>query len=206
MPGDYEQKFANLRILLGFMYMHPGKKLLFMGSELAEWDEWNYEGSLHWNLLDYPLHKGVQRWVADLNKLYRREPALYTSDFSPTGFEWVDFKEWRQNIISFLRRDMERKEVLLAIVNLSAQPFFNYRLGLPRAGHWQELLNSTSRDYGGSGEGNPGSLHTEEEYSHYHNNSIKLTVPALSIMIFKHQSSNEPGSHETVKPLSNDKL
>ncbi|RLA85014.1 MAG: 1,4-alpha-glucan branching enzyme, partial [Deltaproteobacteria bacterium] len=148
MPGDRWQKFANLRLLYGYMYAQPGKKLLFMGQEFGQTCEWNHEGELPWQLLDDPLNRGLKSWLRDLNHLYRQEPALYSSDFSPEGFRWVDFGDRENSIISFLRQ--AEGSTLLCVFNFTPVPRTDYRIGVPRAGFWREVLNSDGKDYGGS--------------------------------------------------------
>jgi 1,4-alpha-glucan branching enzyme len=156
MPGDDWQQFANLRVLFGYMWGHPGKKLLFMGGEFGQRREWTHEDSLEWHVLQYPLHEGVQRWVADLNRLYRENPALHARDFTPEGFRWVQRGDWEQSAISFLRLGNEGTPPILAVYNFTPVPRFNYRVGVPRGGYWREILNSDAPLYGGSGLGNYG--------------------------------------------------
>ena len=184
MPGDDWQKFANLRLLLGYQYLHPGKKLLFMGGELGQWNEWNHEASLDWHLLDNPLHRGVQRWIEDLNRCYRAEPALHRRDFSNDGFEWVDLHDWERSIFSFLRKDNDG-EVVLAVCNLTPVPRANYYVGVPQGGYWREILNSDATLYGGSGQGNLGGVDTAPVPMHGRYHSLCLTLPPLSISCFK---------------------
>ena len=157
MPGDDWQKFANLRLLLGYMYGQPGKKLLFMGGEFGQWSEWYHEACLDWHLLNDPRHAALQRWVEDLNRVYRQEPALFTQDFTPAGFEWIDCNDVMQSVITFLRKGREGELVLVAC-NFTPVPRYNYRVGVPRGGFWQEILNSDAVEYGGSGHGNLGGL------------------------------------------------
>jgi 1,4-alpha-glucan branching enzyme len=184
MPGDDWQKFANLRLLLGYQFLHPGKKLLFMGGELGQWNEWNHEASLDWHLLDYPLHRGMQRWVQDLNRCYRSEPALHRRDFSNDGFEWVDLHDWERSIFSFLRKG-DNGEVVLAVCNLTPVARANYLLGVPHGGYWREILNSDASLYGGSGQGNLGGAEAAPTAMHGRFHSLCLTLPPLSISCFK---------------------
>jgi 1,4-alpha-glucan branching enzyme len=184
MPGDDWQKFANLRLLLGYQYLHPGKKLLFMGGELGQWNEWNHDASLDWHLLDYPLHSGMQRWVQDLNRCYRSEPALHRRDFSMDGFEWVDLHDWERSIFSFLRKG-DDGEVVLAVCNLTPMPRANYLVGVPHGGYWHEILNSDASLYGGSGQGNLGGVDAAPSAMHGRFHSLCLTLPPLSISCFK---------------------
>jgi 1,4-alpha-glucan branching enzyme len=186
MPGDEWQQFANLRLLLAYMYAQPGKKLLFMGGELAQWREWNHDESLDWHLLHYPPHAEMHRWVQALNRLYRREAALYERDFDPDGFEWVDCNDAPASIISFLRRARSSDDLLLVICNFTPVPRRNYRVGAPRGGRWTEILNSDAREYGGSGHGNLGGVEATPVPLHGRPYSLNLTLPPLSAVLFKH--------------------
>src|SRR5437899_6095636 len=148
MPGDEWQQFANLRLLLGYMAATPGKKLLFMGGEFGQGREWDHESSLDWHQLELPQHEGVRRWVADVNRLYRSVPALYSQDCDPTGFEWVDLHDAENSVLAFLRRGAGDSVVLVA-ANFTPVPRHGYRLGVPSGGVWQEMANSDATDYGG---------------------------------------------------------
>ena len=185
MPGDDWQKFASLRLLIGFMYTHPGKKLIFMGGEFGQWREWTHEGSLEWHLLQYLPHQGVQKWVKDLNIFYGREPALYELDFEREGFEWIDFSDWEKSIISFLRKGKSSENTILVVCNFTPVARSGYRIGVPADGFWKEILNSDGREYGGSGQGNFGGVKTEPILIHGRQNSISLNLPPLSILVFK---------------------
>jgi 1,4-alpha-glucan branching enzyme len=184
MPGDDWQKFANLRLLFAYMWAHPGKKHLFMGGEFGQWREWDHDSSLEWHALDYPLHQGVKRLVEDLNRLYVSEPALHELDFSLDGFEWVDFHDQQSSIISFLRKSSSG-ELILSCMNFTPVPRVNYRIGVPRAGTWREMLNSDAPLYGGSGWGNMGGLQTTPVPSHGHFTSISVILPPLGAVLFK---------------------
>jgi 1,4-alpha-glucan branching enzyme len=179
MPGDRWQKFANLRSLYAYMWAHPGKKLLFMGCELAEWEEWNAEGSLHWNLLEYTEHQGVQSLVRDLNGIYRTTPALWRSDYDPAGFRWLEANDAANNVVAFARLDTEDEQPLVCVLNLSPVPRYDYRVGMPRAGGWREVLNTDSAYYGGSGVGNLGGVEAETLAWHDQPFSALLTLPPL---------------------------
>lgn len=181
MPGDDWQKFANLRLLLGYMYVHPGKKLLFMGAELGQWDEWNHNKSLDWHLLQYDRHAAIQRWVKDLNHLYRTHPALYEEDFSNKGFEWVDFSDADSSVICFLRKGHQGKPIL-CICNFTPETRENYKVGVPIKGAWKELINSDSTYYGGSDKGNYGEVHTLPIPMHGRLYSLNLTLPPLALL------------------------
>ncbi len=185
MPGSHRQKLANLRLLFGYQYTHPGKKLLFMGGELGQWAEWNHEQSIEWHLLQYRSHYGVWRWVRDLNALYRNEPALHELDFDNAGFEWVDFNDQEQSVISFLRRGRSTRDVFLVVCNFTPAPRFNYRVGAPEGGWWREVLNSDGAEYGGDGLGNSGGVDALSEASHGRPYSLSLTLPPLGVLICK---------------------
>lgn len=185
MPGDLWQRFANARLLYGFMYCHPGKKLLFMGGEIGQWVEWRFNESLDWHLLQYEPHQRVQRYVKDLNNLYRQEPALYEIDFHHTGFEWIDFGDWEQSIVSFIRRAKNPEDFLVMVFNFTPVPRFGYRIGVPQRGFYKELLNSDSGIYGGSNIGNSGGLEAEPIPWHGRPFSLNLTLPPLGMVIFK---------------------
>jgi 1,4-alpha-glucan branching enzyme len=185
MPGDDWQKFANLRLLLGYQYTHPGKKLLFMGGEFGQWGEWDHDQSLDWNLLEYPPHRGVQNWVRDLNSFYRTHPALFERDFTADGFEWIDFKDADHSIISYLRKGDHPEDSLLIVCNFTPVPRQNYRIGAPCEGFWKEMLNSDAKEYGGSGWGNFGGIHADPHPSHGKRHSLSLSLPPLGILVFQ---------------------
>lgn len=188
MPGDDWQKFANVRLLLGYMFAHPGKKLIFMGMEIAQRDEWKHEKSLDWHLLAYPPHQGVHQWVRDLNKLYIQEPALFERDFTPDGFEWIDLNDYAQGVISFVRKSADGKSMIVAICNFTPMTWHNYHVGMPLPGFWKELLNSDAAIYGGSGQGNLGGKKTDPIAFHGRPQSIELTIPPLGIIFFKKEN------------------
>lgn len=185
MSGDDWQKFANLRLLYGYMYAHPGKKLLFMGGEIAQRDEWYHEKSLDWHLLEYESHRAIQRWVKDLNNIYRNELALHELDCEPSGFEWIDFNDSIHSVISFLRKGKNSKNIILVVCNFTPVPRFNYILGVPENGYWKEILNSDSEVYGGSNHGNIGGVEASMTPSHGRPYSISVTVPPLGLIFFK---------------------
>ena len=189
MPGDDWQKFANLRLLFGYMYSQPGKKLLFMGGEFGQWSEWNHEESLDWHLLEYPLHRGLKRWVEDLNNLYRTERSLYELDFDSAGFEWIDCNDSQQSVLSLMRKGRSTDDVLIIVCNFTPGPRFNYRVGTPRGGYWREILNSDSEEYGGSGHGNLGGIEASPISFHGRSHSLNLTLPPLGIVFFKHEEA-----------------
>jgi len=185
MPGDDWQKYANVRTLLSFMFGHPGKKLLFMGNEIAQWDEWTETKSLDWHLLQYEPHQQIQRLVKDLNQLYQSEPALYTKDFQQDGFDWIDFQDSENSIITFLRRSENPKDTLVFMCNFTPVYRENYRVGVPFHCHYKELFNSDADIYGGSNKGNLGGIDSDEQQWHNQPYSINMNVPPLATVIFK---------------------
>ena len=182
MAGDRWQKLANLRALYGYMWAHPGKKLLFMGGELAQEQEWSYERSLDWHLLEQPEHAGVQRLVRDLNHRLREEPALYERDFEPGGFWWLEANDASSNVFAFARASSDGSRLLVCAANLSPVPRERYRIGLPRAGHWVEVLNTDSPGYGGSGLGNPDGVEAEPVPWHGQDTSAEVALPPLGVI------------------------
>ncbi|BBL68282.1 1,4-alpha-glucan branching protein GlgB [Methanoculleus chikugoensis] len=184
MPGDEWRKRANLRLLYGYMFTHPGKKLLFMGGEFGQWSEWGHETGLEWHLLEYAPHQGILRWVTDLNRLYRREPALHERDADPAGFEWVDFSDIEKSVVSYLRRGRSADDVALVVCNFTPVPRYGYRVGVPFGGLWKEVLNSDAIEYGGSGVGNLGGVEAERVPAHGRPCSLSLTLPPLGAVVF----------------------
>jgi 1,4-alpha-glucan branching enzyme len=187
MPGDLWQKFANLRLLFGYMYAQPGKKLLFMGGEFGQWNEWYYDVSLQWHLLEYPLHQGLQRWVRDLNTAYRGEPAFHERDCDPSGFEWIDCHDSDQGVISFLREGKIANDYLLIVCNFTPVPRERYHIGAPFGGWWREILNSDAPLYGGSGVGNAGGAEAAPIPWHGRSHLLNVTLPPLAMLVFKPQ-------------------
>jgi len=217
MPGDVWQKHAGLRALYGYMYAHPGKKLLFMGGEIGQWREWNHDWQLDWEVLGDPRHAGLQRWVRDLNRIYQEEPALWEGDNDPAGFQWIDVDNAEQSVIAFVRHGGRPpvkggpthgvsthgvsthapsnnivgppftgdRDSLIAIVNFTPVPRRDYRLGVPTAGGYREVLNSDAEVYGGSNMGNAGRVEAESVSSHGQPYSIQLVVPPLGFLLLK---------------------
>ncbi len=185
MPGDEWQRFANLRALYGYMYGHPGKKLLFMGAEFGQVREWQHEESLEWHVLQFDHHKGVLRWMKDLNNLYKSEPPLYEMDFDMEGYEWVDLHDAGNSVITFIRKARSSGSLILVACNFTPVPRHNYRIGVPRDGFWMEVLNSDAKEYSGSGLGNFGGVDAEDVGSHGRPYSISVTLPPLSVVFFK---------------------
>jgi 1,4-alpha-glucan branching enzyme len=186
MPGDAWQKFANYRTLLGYMCLQPGKKLLFMGSEFAQGQEWSHERSLDWVLTETPWHASIQKWVEDLNRTYRGEPALHEGDSDPAGFEWIDCNDAEQSTISWLRWNRDHTQVVAAIFNFTPVPRLYFRVGVPRGGHWKEILNSDAKEYGGSGQGNFGGVDAAPIGFHGRPHTLTIHLPPLGVVLFKH--------------------
>jgi 1,4-alpha-glucan branching enzyme len=185
MPGDLWQKFANLRALYLYMYGQPGKKLLFMGGEIGQWSEWNANQSLDWHLLENEPHRGLQAFIKDINLLLQREPAIHEVDFTNEGFEWIDFGDYPNSVISFIRKAKDPNDFLLFVFNLTPVPRFNYRIGVPRWGLYREILNSDSERYWGSNLGNFGGVHADDLWCHGRPFSIDITLPPLGGLVFK---------------------
>jgi 1,4-alpha-glucan branching enzyme len=182
MPGDRWQQLANLRALYAYMWAHPGKKLLFMGGELAQEREWNDATSLDWHLLEHAGHAGIQSLVRDLNRIYRSEPALHEIDFEPAGFEWIEPNDADRNVLAFTRRPKGDGRPVVCVCNLSPVPREAYRLGLPRGGRWRELLNTDSTFYGGSDVGNLGAIVANGPAWHERPQSAELRLPPLGVV------------------------
>jgi len=186
MPGDDWQKFANLRSLYGYMFTHPGKKLLFMGLEFGQWQEWAHAKSLEWDQANFMPHRGLQLLVRDLNLLYRDVPAMHELDFDSSGFQWVDCHDAAQSTLSYIRRDKSGGAVVV-ILNLTPVPRYGYRLGVPQGGYYQEALNTDAEMYGGSNLGNAGGVDAEDIAWMDQPYSVQITVPPLSCMVLRPQ-------------------
>jgi 1,4-alpha-glucan branching enzyme len=198
MPGDEWQRFANLRLLLGYMWAQNGKKLLFMGDEFGQGREWNHDESLDWHLLQYPLHAGIQGWVQDLNRAYRAEPALHELDCEPGGFEWIDANDSQASVVTFLRKGRSTSDLVLVACNFTPVPRTNYLVGVPRAGTWREILNSDAQTYGGSGWGNLGALDPLPVSKHGRPRAVNLTLPPLGCLFLKNVA--EPAADDVGGP------
>jgi 1,4-alpha-glucan branching enzyme len=186
MPGDDWQRFANLRLYYAFMYGHPGKKLLFMGGEFGQSNEWYHEVSLDWHLLEMgPYHRGLQRLVQDLNALYRSQPALHQMDFEPAGFQWIDCADWEGSTIAFLRRARDPEAFLVVVCNFTPVLREGYRIGVPQGGYYRELLNTDAEIYGGGNVGNAGGKLAQPIPRHGHPYSLDLTLPPLASLVLK---------------------
>lgn len=185
MPGDYWQQFANMRLFLGFKMGHPGKKLLFMGQEFGQWNEWNHDQALDWNLLDFDAHRQLLQWVRDVHALYRDERAMHRDDFSWEGFRWIDLNDADSSLLSFERIAPDTGERLVFLCNLTPEVRHHYRLGVSEAGFYRELLNSDAAVYGGSGVGNLGGVNSDPVAMHDRDHSLLVTVPPLAVIVFK---------------------
>ncbi|MFN5857543.1 MAG: 1,4-alpha-glucan branching protein GlgB [Pseudanabaenaceae cyanobacterium] len=186
MPGDEWQKFANLRCLYGYMFTHPGKKTMFMGMEIGQWSEWNVWGDLEWHLLNFPPHRNLQRFIADLNGMLRAEPALYTQDFSESGFQWIECNDNRNSVISFIRRGKDG-ETAVIVCNFTPVPHGNFRIGVPEHGYYREVMNSDAVNYGGSGMGNMGGRWSDQWGTHQQPYSMDVCVPPLAVVVFRYE-------------------
>jgi 1,4-alpha-glucan branching enzyme len=189
MPGDDWQKFANLRLLFGYMWAQSGKKLLFMGGEIGQWHEWFHDASIDWRLAEYERHAGIQRLVADLNRLYRDEPALHLHDCDASGFQWIDADDADHSVLAFLRRGDSESEVVLVVCNFTPMVWRDYRIGVPHSGRWRELLNSDSSIYGGSDQGNCGGVDASTVSYQGQRCSLALTIPPLAVIFLKPERS-----------------
>jgi len=184
MPGDDWQKFANLRAMFGYMYTQPGKKLMFMGGEFGQWSEWSHDRSLDWHLLEFAPHRGLQRWVRDLNTLYRAEPALYELDCDGAGFEWIDCHDSDGSTLSYLRRDKSAERIVVIACNFTPVPRRDYVIGVPHGGFWHERLNSDGEIYGGSNIGNAGGVEATPSAAYGRPYSLHITLPPLAVVVF----------------------
>ena len=205
MAGDDWQKRANLRLLYGYMYSHPGKKLLFMGSEFAQWAEWNHDSSLDWHLLNYDSHRQISAWVRDLNRIYREQPGLHERDFEPEGFQWVDVEDHDHSVVSYLRRGLDpEKDEILIVCNFTPMPRHRYPVGVPRPGSWREILNSDAAEYGGSGLTNPPMASKEQPVQGW-DDSILADLPPLGVLFLMRTPRGAPaadGVHAPRQPTS----
>jgi 1,4-alpha-glucan branching enzyme len=185
MPGDRWQRFANLRAYYAFMFTYPGKKLLFMGNELAQENEWNHDSSVDWHLLEDEMHGGIRDVVRDLNRLYRGEPALHQRDCDAAGFEWIDCHDHENSIISYVRRGAEADDFILVVLNFTPVVRESYRIGVPADATYEEVFNSDSGFYGGSDVGNGGAIAADPVAAHGRDYSLSLTLPPLGALVLK---------------------
>jgi len=188
MPGDVWQKFANLRLLLGYMYAMPGKKLSFMGGELGQWNEWNFTNSLDWHLLNFESHHKLNKYISDLNALYKNEKALHELDFHADGFEWIDFSDADRSVISFIRKAKNQQDSLIFVFNFTPMVYLNYRVGVPWPGHYDEVLNTDSAEYWGSNIGNYGGFQADNYPWQGRSHSMNLNIPPLGMVVLKHRN------------------
>jgi len=213
MPCDDWQRLANLRLLYSYMYGHPGKKLLFMGSEFAQWKEWDHDKQLDWDLLNYDRHKGIQKLVRDLNNLYRKESALYKLDFEPKGHEWIDAHAWENSMLSFIRKNPTTKETILVVCNFTPSQRIDYKVAVPFKGYWKEILNSDAKEYGGSGFGNLGGRESFDLHHHGRKYCLHVNIPPLGVLFFKYvhpvkdltmqQAKNDEQLSSTISDVEN---
>jgi 1,4-alpha-glucan branching enzyme len=185
IPGDDWQKAATLRALYGFMYAHPGKKLMFMGGEFGQGREWNHDDSLDWALAETPLHAGLKRYVRDLNRVYASEPSLYEVDFDFSGFQWIDCNDSENSVVSLIRRGKRADDLLVAVLNFTPVPRERYRVGVPESAAYTELVNSDAAFYGGSNVGNGGAVAVDAIPAHGYHHSISLRLPPLGFLLLK---------------------
>jgi 1,4-alpha-glucan branching enzyme len=184
MPGDEWQRFANLRLLFGYMYTHPGANLIFMGGEFGQSSEWNFQKSLDWHLLQYDFHSGIQKLVKDLNKLYQDYPALYEKQFSPEGFQWIDYGDHQNSVLTYIRKGINPKENIYVACNFTPVPREKYRMGISKTGQLKEIFNSDDTKYGGSGMKN-GTLKIGKTAWHGYDKSVEINIPPLGVVVFK---------------------
>jgi 1,4-alpha-glucan branching enzyme len=185
MPGDEWKRFANLRLLFGYMFTHPGSKLVFMGGEFGQSAEWNHEKSLDWHLLQYDPHRGLQKLMQDLNRLYRTEFALYQHAFDQKGFQWIDYGDRENSVIAYQRNGDAREDMLIVVCNFTPEVRYHYRIGVPYRGQWKEIFNSDDQQYSGSGVLNHGLLTTSPVKYHGRDYSVSLTLPPLAMVVLK---------------------
>ena len=186
MPGDEWQRFANVRLLYSYMFTHPGTNLLFQGSEIGQYNEWNFQSSLDWNLLDYEPHKGVQSLIRDLNKLYKKEPALHELQFEQKGFEWIDYSDHENAVLIYMRKSDEDKDTIIVACNLTPIPRESYKIGLPFKGNLKEIFNSDDKKYYGSGSFKNIKVKSISKDWHFRKNSAEITIPPLGCVVFKY--------------------
>jgi 1,4-alpha-glucan branching enzyme len=185
MPGDYWQQFANLRLMYGYQYTMPGKKLQFMGDEFGQWGEWNHEQELDWALFGHKYHDGLRRFVGDLNALYRSHGSLHELDMQPEGFSWIQCDDWQNSVYAYIRYAKNRSDFAVVLLNFTPVPRDDYRVGVPKAGYYTEILNSDADIYGGGNIGNMGGVYSEPVTAHGHPQSISLRLPPLGILVLK---------------------
>jgi 1,4-alpha-glucan branching enzyme len=186
-PGDEWRRFANLRLLYGYMFMHPGAKLLFMGDEFGQYKEWNFEKSLDWNLLEFEPHKGVKDFMSDLNQFYKSTPALYEKAFSSEGFEWISYEDNENSVLSFIRKGHDVKNNVIVVCNFTPNLLRKYRIGVPKSGKLIEVFNSDHQKFGGAGNSNNKALTAKKSAWNNQKYSVEIDVPPLAIAVFKYK-------------------
>jgi 1,4-alpha-glucan branching enzyme len=185
MPGDDWQRFANLRTMYAYMFTHPGTKLLFMGGEFGQSSEWHHDHELEWSLLKYSAHQGVSKLVKDLNKLYKSEPALYERSFDASGFEWIEHGDYKNSVVSYIRKGEKAEEYLIVACNFTPIPRVNYRLGIFECSHVVEILNTDANEYWGSNFNTEKTVKVQEDEANGRKHSIVVSLPPLSVMVWK---------------------
>jgi 1,4-alpha-glucan branching enzyme len=206
MPGDIWHKFANARLLFGFMFAHPGKKLNFMGNDIAQYHEWNSETALDWDVLDYEYNKKFQLYFKELGRLYKEHPAFYEVDFDSKGFQWIDFSDSDNSVISFVRYNSDRSEILLFTFNMTPVMRENYLLGVPEKGFYREILNSNAAEFGGSGTGNLGGVNSQNNPRFEFPDSVRVTLPPLAVNVYKREKSDEVSETESFSNTGDETL
>lgn len=189
MPGDEWQKFANLRLLFGMQFANSGKKLQFMGAEIGQWTEWNHDSEVDWALREFETHEGIRRLICDLNRMYRSEKALFSSDHESDGFRWIVGDDTTNCVLAFVRQTQDESEQLVVVANLTPTPRHDYRIGVPQSGYFREVINTDASWYGGSGVGNQGGVDSDEEVSHGYDQSVVMQLPPLSVVVFKREAA-----------------
>ena len=187
MPGDEWQRFANLRLLYSYMFTHPGTNLLFMGAEIGQNDEWNFQQSIQWHLVDYEVHKGIQNLIKDLNSLYRKQPALYEKQFSGEGFEWIDYNDYENSTLVYLRKGHKEEDDVVVILNMTPIPRDNFKIGLPRKGNLREVFNSDQKKYNGTGKFKNKELSAKKSPWHFRPYSTEISLPPLGMIALKYE-------------------
>jgi 1,4-alpha-glucan branching enzyme len=187
MPGDEWQRFANLRTLYAYMFAHPGSNLIFMGGEIAQYNEWSHESSLDWHLLEFDFHKGVQQTIKDLNTIYKKEKALFENQFDNAGFEWIDASDYQSSVISFVRKGKQAKDMILVVCNFTPAVRKDYHIGVPKNGTWREIFNSDAKKYNGSGTHNPSVIKSTKKHVHGREHALKLTLPPMGVVYMKYE-------------------
>ena len=186
MPGDEWQRFANLRLLYSYMFTHPGTKLLFQGNEIGQSEEWNFQSSIDWHLLDYEVHSGIQNLIKALNQLYKSQPALHEKQFSNEGFEWIDYNDAEHSVLAYIRKGNSEENDLIIVANMTEVPRANYHIGLPKGGELKEVFNSDLNEFSGTGGYKNTTLTALDKPHHFRSHSVALTLPPLAVVALKY--------------------